>query len=72
MKMFSLLKETYWGNGWDGGVIFGFKSQPINQSVKYYCKLLNMMLDKILGDYEKYIFYFYLKLNEVFGQSQSF
>ena len=39
---------------------------------KDFVKLLNMMLDKILGDYEKYIFYFYLKLNEVFGQSQSF
>lgn len=34
--MFGLLKETYWGNGWDEGMVFGFKSQPVNQSVKYY------------------------------------
>ena len=39
---------------------------------KDFVELLNMLFNKILGDYEKYIFYFYLKLNEVFGQSQSF
>lgn len=39
---------------------------------KDFVELLNMLFNKILADYEKYIFYFYLKLNEVFGQSQSF
>ena len=35
---------------------------------KKFVQLMNMLFHKVLGENEKCVFYFYLKLNELFGQ----